>query len=177
MKLITTLALFLSFSAFAQVDSLVKTFDGSTVRCQSKADVFSQRFSSVYRPVELKRSKGEAFIRIEFLRCVQKNNSFAFIRDHGISTERVVSDEFTQGREIAIKKKDISLLAINEKSELVDRQLLTANDDGTYSAVIKTTSKVLDISVQSLFEIYDVNTLEQLDRGIEALGSFRLFSK
>ncbi len=177
MKLISTLAMLLSFTTFAQVDSLVKTFDGSTVRCQSKADVFDQRFSSVYRPVEFKRLRGEALVRIEFLRCIEKNNSFGFIRDFGISTQRVVSDEFTQGREIAIKKKNISLLAINEKSELVDRQLLKANDDGTFSAVIKTNSKVLDVSIQSLFEIYDVNTLEQLDYGIETLGAFRLISK
>ena len=186
MKMFALVATLFSLSSFAQVDTLIKQYDGSVARCETKADAFQHRFSSVYRPIELKQSENQANIRIEFLKCVENKDGYGFVRDNNIES-RVLADEFIEERKLKIAKKNFSMIAVNGKGKLIDRASLKANDDGTFSAVLNTKAdeydlspkgkKSLDVLVQSQFEIIDTNYNQVIDRGIESLGSYRLIIK
>ncbi|MCM2350994.1 MAG: hypothetical protein NDI69_13315 [Bacteriovoracaceae bacterium] len=187
MKTIALISALFSLSAFAQVDSLIKLYDGGVARCQSKADVYRHRISSVYRPLELKQNADQTFIKIEFLRCVKNNDQYSFVRDYSISRPRIINDELTDGRELSVVKDNFTMIAVNNRGQLIDRSTLEANEDGTYSVVLDikteeyeltpTGKSSVEVLVQTRFKISDMNTEEIIDRGTESLGAYRLIIK
>lgn len=187
MKTIALVSALFSFSAFAQVDSLIKLYDGGVARCQSKADVYRHRISSVYRPLELKQTADQTFIKIEFLRCVKNNDKYSFVRDNLPGGPRIIIDEMTDGRELSVTKDNFTMIAVNNRGKLIDRSPLEANEDGTYSVAldikteeyefIPTGKSSVKVLVQTRFQITDKSTEEIIDRGTESLGAYRLLIK
>lgn len=189
-KIMAASLIALSFSTLAVTD-LIKTHDGSVVTCQSKADVARHALSGVYRPVKMNKAINSSDITIEFLKCVQSGNSFKFVRDYSFEQRASKVTDFgtrdLSKRNIQISRSNITLLAYNGKGDLIDRQTLEKNEDGTYSTSITTKALNYDnspagrssfeISVQSQFTLDDLESGANIDRGLENLGSFRLVVK
>lgn len=189
-KLMAASLIALSFSTLAVTD-LIKTHDGSVVTCKSKSDVSRHVLGGIYRPVKMNKALNSSDITIEFLRCTQSGDSFKFVRDHSFEQRASKVTDFgtrdLSKRNIQISRSNITLLAYNGKGDLIDRQTLEKNEDGTYSTSITTKALNYDnspagrssfeISVQSQFTLDDLESGANIDRGLENLGSFRLVVK
>lgn len=186
-----TLAALITTSFQALASDLIKTHDGAIATCQSKSDVEKHAIGGIYRPVKIEQSQNSAKITLEFLRCVHNNGQFKFVRDQSIEKRKSsVTDLSTRDLstvELSMQRSNTSILAFNGKGDLIDRQALKKNADGTYSAKISTLAldydnspigkKSLEIAVQSEFVLDNLFTGENVDRGYENLGSYRLIIK
>lgn len=183
-SIILAMTVLVSTQAFAS--DLVKTYDGTIATCQSNVDVESHAIGAIYRPVKLEKSDKTATITIEFLKCTKDG----FVRDLSVE-KRVtkVTDLSTRDLskvEVSMQRSSTQLLAFNGLGELIDRQALNRNEDGTYSAKINidvlnlddapTGKKSLEVAVQSVFELKNSKG-ELIDNGFENLGSYRLIVK
>lgn len=177
MKVLLGLIAVLSFSAHAQ--NLIKTFDGKIATCQDKADVFSSDRQTIYRPIELKQDGNSANVKIEFLRCVNNNGSFKFVRDMN-PEKREFSPFGAPEISLSISRSHFSMMAVNSKYDVIDHQELSRNKDGSYSVELSTLSageKSLEIFLKSHAELVNHSEGKTLDRYEESLGSYRLILK
>lgn len=186
MKCFLALAIVLSsFSGLAS--EIIKLQDGSIARCESKVDVARHNFSSVYRPLEFKHDGSVAFVKVEFLRCLEdKNGKFSFKRDTEIGA-RNVTTALNTNRVYQVTRSKILVTVANGKGELADRQELTSIEDGIYSGHFSVIAKEYDDSplgkkslvmhVQSMRKIVDLDTAEVIDQGLEHLGAYRIIIK
>jgi hypothetical protein len=188
MKFTIILSMLVIISSIASASDLIKTLDGSVASCESETDVVIHRLSGIYRPLTLAKSGKTAKIELEFLRCVETNGVFSFIRDFSFTSRlEKFADLNSMRREIEISRQNVQLLATNELGEIIDRKELSSNKDGTYSVEINIVSLNYDnspigkksfvIAVQSQFNLIDKVSGELIDRGLENLGWFRLVVK
>lgn len=190
--LVKILALTFAMTSASQVlaSDLIKIHDGTIAGCQSKRDVEAHAIGAVYRPVKLEQNEKSAKITVEFLRCVNTNGQFKFVRDQSLEKRKsAVTDLSTSDHskvELVMERTNTVILAFNGKGDLIDRKALNRNADGTYSATISTDAleydnspvgkKSLEIAVQSVFVLNDTKGV-LIDRGYENLGSYRLIVK
>lgn len=184
-----SLALFCVSQSYAT--ELIKTHDGSVASCKSKSDASRHALGGVYRPIKLEQISSTAKVTIEFLRCIDSNKQFGFVRDLSVERRTSMVTDFSttdlSKKEVSMERTNTVLLAFNGKGDLIDRQAFIKNEDGTYTAKISTTAleydnsptgkKSFEIAVQSEFVLNDGITGENIDRGLENLGSYRLIVK
>lgn len=177
-------------SAQVMADSLIKTHDGTIATCQSKLDVETHAVGAIYRPVKIEQTESTAKITVEFLKCTSEKNQFKFVRDLSLEKRNSKVTDFSttdlSKKEISMTRSNTSLLAFNGKGNLIDKQVLKRNADGTYSVTINTQAaeydnsptgkKSFEIAVQSEFTLVD-STGSLIDTGFENLGSYRLIVK
>ena len=185
MKLLLA-AFVLSLSSLTHANDLIKLLDGSVARCESRIDVARHNITGVYRPVSVVREGEMAEIRIEFLRCVESKTKFGFEREAEIEA-RSVRPVMTPERELLVERSKISLVVMNGKGELVDRQEMSKGLNGLYIVRVKTEGrdyddspegkKSLEIHVQANYKITDTETGNVIDQGRDAYGSYRLIVK
>ncbi|WPU63222.1 hypothetical protein [Peredibacter starrii] len=177
------LAAVVAFSGVVSAQDMIKTFDGSVARCESAADVFQHQFHGVYRPLKAKKLADSTKIDIEFLKCVESEQGFQFVRDTNFY-ERTV---FVDGVEYKIVRTVPKLYATTGLARMATEAQLKENSDNTFSASLNTINVSYDdapagkksvvIGVQSIFTITKVSTDEVIDSGYETLGSYRLIVK
>lgn len=182
MKLLIVAFLIVAAGA-ASAQDMIKTYDGSIARCENKTDVFNYQFSGIYRPIKLKRFKDKADFQVEFLKCVEDKAEYKFVRDTNFESRTVN----VEGIEYKITRKEVVIFAYNGSGELVDRKPLIRNKDHVYSASLNTIAikyddlppgkKSLEVAIQSVFELNEVESGKNIDRGHETLGSYRLILK
>lgn len=186
MKNLLALALLLT-SAASFASDLIKLQDGSVATCNSRVDVNRHMFSSVYRPLKFTKTGDSAYIKVEFLRCVEsKNGTFGFERETQISS-RTVSPILNPDKKIEITRSLFQVTVTDAKYAIVDRQELTLVEDGVYEATFSTLTdayenspagkKSVIMNVQSKFKMVDLDTAQVIDQGLQHLGGYRIVVK
>ena len=177
------LAAVVIFSGAVSAQEMLKTLDGSVARCESAADVYQHQFHAVYRPLLSKKLTNSTEIKIEFLRCVESNKEFKFVRDDNYQSRTVLVD----GAEYKIERTEPKLYASSGMGRLASEAKLKKNADNTYTASLNTINVSYDdapagkksvvVGVQSVFTLTEVSTGRVIDNGYETLGSYRLILK
>ncbi len=188
MKLLLASLMLASFSAFA--NDIIKVTDGSVALCKSKADVMRYQTSGIYRPVSFVRGDETATLTVEFLRCVQKGDSFVFVRDNNLEGRVVTVEAGPFSREaitVEVKRSDVSGVMFASSGRVYNRNEMKKNVDNTYTQKMPVDSANFEVNRNGdrFFEMtvaYKMKVTNQatgvvIDSKEEFLGSYRVYVK
>ncbi|MES2525503.1 MAG: hypothetical protein V4598_00385 [Bdellovibrionota bacterium] len=188
MRLLLASLMLVSFSAFA--NDIVKVTDGSVALCKTKVDVMRYATSGIYRPVSFVRTEDSATLTVEFLRCVQQGDSFAFVRDNSLEKRIVTVKAGPFSREditVEVKRNDVTGVAFASSGRVYNRGDMKKNADNTYTQKMPIESANFEVNRNGdrFFEMtvaYKVKITNQatgavLDSKLEHLGSYRIYVK
>lgn len=178
--------LFVSFSAFG--NDIIKIIDGSSAVCKTKADVFRYQASGVYRPVSFERGTDAVVVTVEFLRCIEREGEFKFVRDDKFENRVVSIQSGPFSREnlnVEIKRSEIGGVSYSTRGRIYSQSPMRKNADNTYSQKIPGGMENLEADGDDFFEftvsykekVINQATDEIIDSKQEYLGSYRIYVK
>jgi hypothetical protein len=180
---------FISLSAFA--GEIIKVSDGSVAECKTSVDFNRYNGTVIYRPLNMDFSEGKAQVNVEFLKCVENNGNYGFVRD-GDVFETVVT--YQPGpfecdvRVVRIKRELFSVLALgSDETRHIANGELKSLRSGIFSATLplersslevnRNGNRYFDMVIAYKVKIIDVSTNKVIDSKIDYLGSYRMIIK
>lgn len=186
-----TLLAALMFVSFSAMGGDIIRIEGGRASCKTKADVLLYQTSAVYRPVNLAQHGETASLTVEFLRCVEQNGKFAFVRDRSFENHTVTVEPGPLHREelaVDVIRNDIQAVTFNTNGFVLNRSEMQRNGDSTYSQTLpigamdsletdRNGERFFEMAVSYKVMIKNRETGKIIDSKREYLGSYRVFVK
>lgn len=181
---ICSLLLLATTSAFA--GEIIKIIDGSSASCNNLVDYIHLQTSGAYRPLSYDRVDGKSVLTLEFLRCVETEDGFAFKRAtslEGSYTTTIRSRLGNTEREVIIERKEPTVVAYNGTGRVLAQSAALRNLGGVYVADLSFDENELeatftglrfDFALYTMVVIKDKKTGEVIDSGKKFSGAYAL---
>lgn len=181
---ICSLLLLASTTAFS--GEIIKIIDGSSATCKNLVDYIQLQTTGAYRPLSYDRVDGKSVLTLEFLRCEETKDGFAFKRTsslEGSYTTTIRSRIGNTEREVIIERKEPAVVAYNGQGRILAQSAALRNRGGLYVADLSFDENELestftglrfDFALYTMVVIKDKKTGEIIDSGKKFSGAYAL---